>query len=237
MKIERGVVYNRTIHHGYLLEKKHHPERRQPWPPPPPMGRPRPFCLMACVDRAIGDTPYRRHYENWVGVDVLPNNPPWHFFTKKIVILGTASHGLHCHQWAVCGQSSQCSALTGPWAMPPTTGAMKIEQGWMYYPTIHHGYLFEKIVILGAASHGLHRRLWAVGGCSAQWRALTGPWATPPTPGAMKIKGGWMHYPTIHHGDYLGKNVILASQGAMREDSYRRCHANPAEVYAVSYLF
>jgi hypothetical protein len=29
MKIERGVVYNPTIHHGYLLEKNHHPGRRQ----------------------------------------------------------------------------------------------------------------------------------------------------------------------------------------------------------------
>ena len=29
MKIERGVVYNSTIHHGYLLEKNCHPGRRQ----------------------------------------------------------------------------------------------------------------------------------------------------------------------------------------------------------------
>jgi hypothetical protein len=27
---------------------------------------------------------------------------------------------------------------------------------------------YKKIVILGAASHGLHRRLWAVSGPSAQ---------------------------------------------------------------------
>jgi hypothetical protein len=32
MKIERGVVYNPTIHHGYLLDKNRHPGRRQPWP-------------------------------------------------------------------------------------------------------------------------------------------------------------------------------------------------------------
>ncbi len=33
MKIEREVVYNPTIHHGYLLlEKNCHPGRRQPWP-------------------------------------------------------------------------------------------------------------------------------------------------------------------------------------------------------------
>ena len=41
MKIERGVVYNPTIHHGYfLLEKNRHPGRRQgherrPLPPVP----------------------------------------------------------------------------------------------------------------------------------------------------------------------------------------------------------
>jgi hypothetical protein len=155
-------------------------------------------------------------------MDVLPHNPPWHFFTKKIVILGAASHGLHCRLWAVCGRSAQGCALTEP----PTASAMKIERGWMYYPTIHHVYLLEKNVILGAASHGLHCRIWAVGGRSAQEHAFTGPWATPPIAGAMKIDRGWMYYPTIYHGNYLGKKVILASQGAMREDPYRRCHAN-----------
>ena len=29
MKIERVVVYNPTIHYGYLLEKNRHPGRRQ----------------------------------------------------------------------------------------------------------------------------------------------------------------------------------------------------------------
>jgi hypothetical protein len=32
---------------------------------------------------------------------------------------------------------------------------MKIKQGVVYNPTIHHGYLLEKIIILGAASHGM----------------------------------------------------------------------------------
>ena len=77
--------------------------------------------------------------------------------------------------------------------MPPTAGAMKIERGWTYYPTIYHGDFLLKIVILGATSHGLHRRLWAV------HHALTTPWATPPTTGAIKIERGWMYYPTIHH--------------------------------------
>jgi hypothetical protein len=74
--------------------------------------------------------------------------------------------------------------------MPPTAGAMKIKRGVVYNPTIHHGYLLEKSVILGAASHGLHCRLWAVRARSAQWRALTGPWVMPPTAGAMKIELG-----------------------------------------------
>ena len=62
MKIERGVVYNPTIHHGYLLEleKNHHPGRRQPWPLPLPIGPPRPFRSRARVYRAMGDAPYRR---------------------------------------------------------------------------------------------------------------------------------------------------------------------------------
>ncbi len=30
IKIEQGVVYNPTIHHGYLLETNRHPGRRQP---------------------------------------------------------------------------------------------------------------------------------------------------------------------------------------------------------------
>jgi hypothetical protein len=71
MEIKRGVVYNPTIHHGYLLEKNRHPGRRQPWPLPPliAIGRPCPFCLRSRVDRAMGDAPYRRRHEN-LEVDV-----------------------------------------------------------------------------------------------------------------------------------------------------------------------
>jgi hypothetical protein len=55
----------------------------------------------------------------------------------------------------------------------------------------------------------------------------------------MKIERGWMYYPTINHGDYrlFRKKVILGADRAMREDPYRWCHANRAEVYAASYLF
>jgi hypothetical protein len=52
---------------------------------------------------------------------------------------------------------------------------------------------------MGTASHGLHRRLWAAHSRSAQWRTLTGPWATPPTADAMKIEWGVVDNPTIHH--------------------------------------
>jgi len=118
MKIERGVVYNPTIHHGYLLEKNRHPGHRRPWPLSPPLGCPCPICLRAHVDKAMGNAPYRRRHENLAGVDVLPNNPPWQFFTKLFVILGTASHGIHRSLWAVRGHSAQGHALTGPWAKP-----------------------------------------------------------------------------------------------------------------------
>jgi hypothetical protein len=40
------------------------------------------FAKKARVDWAMGDAPYRRRHENLAGVDVLPNNPPWQFFTK-----------------------------------------------------------------------------------------------------------------------------------------------------------
>jgi hypothetical protein len=99
MKIEREVVYNPTIHHGYLLEKNRHPGRRQPWPLPPPIGPPRPFRSKACVDRAMGNAPYHRRHENLAGVDVLPNNPSWQFFTKKSsswappAMVSTATYG------------------------------------------------------------------------------------------------------------------------------------------------
>jgi hypothetical protein len=78
IKIKRGVVYNPTIHHGYLLEKS------SSWAPPAMAstaayrpGPPRPFRSRASVDRAMGNAPYRRRHENLTGVDVLPNNPPW----------------------------------------------------------------------------------------------------------------------------------------------------------------
>jgi hypothetical protein len=61
--------------------------------------------------------------------------------------------------WAGRARSARGRVFTEPWATPPTAGAIKIKRGVVYNPTIHHGYLLEKIVILGAASHGLYRRL------------------------------------------------------------------------------
>jgi hypothetical protein len=43
---------------------------------------------------------------------------------------------------------------------------------------------------MGAADHGLYRRLWAVRACSARWRVLIQSWAMPPTTGDIQIKQG-----------------------------------------------
>ena len=149
--------------------------------------------------------------------------------------MGVCGYGSFFCLWAVRARSARGRVFTEPWAMPPTACTMKIERGVVYNPTIHHGYLLEK------NRHPGRRQPWRLPppigrGRSARGCALTGPWATPPAAGAMKIERGWMYYPTIHHGDYLGKKVNLGTDRAMREDPYRRCHANRAEVYAVSYL-
>ena len=73
--------------------------------------------------------------------------------------MGVSSYGSFFCLWAVRARSASGCVFTEPWATPPTAGAMEIKRGVVYNPTIHHGYLLEKIVILGAASHGLYRRL------------------------------------------------------------------------------
>ncbi len=73
--------------------------------------------------------------------------------------MGVSSYGSFFCLWAVRARSTQGRMFTERWATPPTAGAMKIERGVVYNPTIHHDYLLKKIVILGAASHGLYRRL------------------------------------------------------------------------------
>jgi hypothetical protein len=46
--------------------------------------------------------------------------------------------------WAFRTRSAQGRVFTEPWATPPTAGAMKIERGVVYNPTIHHGYMLGK---------------------------------------------------------------------------------------------
>ena len=142
MKIERGMVYNPTIPHGYLLEKNRHPGRPQPWPLPPPIGRPRPFCSRARVDRAMGGAPYRRRHENlagWMyyptihGGDFLQNNSSsWAPPPPAMVSTGSTAAYAYGPFVAVPLKVTQGCALTGPWVTPPTTGAMKNEWGVVY---------------------------------------------------------------------------------------------------------
>ncbi len=73
--------------------------------------------------------------------------------------MGVSGYGYFFCLWAVRDRSARGHVFTEPWATPPSAGAMKIERGVVYNPIIHHGYLLEKIVILGATSHGLYRRL------------------------------------------------------------------------------
>ena len=79
IEIVRGGAENITINHG---SGGGDCGRRRSRPLPPPIGPPRPFRSRVRVDRAMVDAPYRRRHENLAGVDVLPNNPPWRFFTK-----------------------------------------------------------------------------------------------------------------------------------------------------------
>ncbi len=43
--------------------------------------------------------------------------------------MGVSGHGSFFCLWAVRARSARASALTEPWASPPTAGAMKIERG------------------------------------------------------------------------------------------------------------
>ena len=58
--------------------------------------------------------------------------------------MGVSGYGSFFCLWAVRARSAQERVFTEPWATPLTAGAMKIEWGVVYYPTIHHGYLLEK---------------------------------------------------------------------------------------------
>jgi hypothetical protein len=59
--------------------------------------------------------------------------------------MGVSGYGIFFRLWAVRSRSARRCLLTTPWTTPPTTGAIKIKRGVVYSPTIHHGYLLEKI--------------------------------------------------------------------------------------------
>ena len=96
IKIERGGAENITINQE---SGGGDCGRRRSWHLPPPIGPPRPFHLRARIDRAMVDAPYRRCHENLVGVDVLPNNPPWQFLQNNLsscappAMVSTAAYG------------------------------------------------------------------------------------------------------------------------------------------------
>ena len=52
--------------------------------------------------------------------------------------MGVSGHGIFFRLWAIRARSARRRSLTTPWATPPTAGAMKIERGMVYSPTIHH---------------------------------------------------------------------------------------------------
>jgi hypothetical protein len=67
----------------------------------------------------------------------------------------------------------------------------------------------------------------ALRGRSARGRALTGPWATPPTAGAMKIERGVVYDPTIHH--WRKKSSSWAPPAMASTATYRPSAAVPLE--------
>jgi hypothetical protein len=56
--------------------------------------------------------------------------------------MGVSGYGSFFCLWAVHARSARVRVFTESWATPPSAGAMKIERGVVYNPTIHHGYLF-----------------------------------------------------------------------------------------------
>jgi hypothetical protein len=63
----------------------------------------------------------------------------------RVNMMGVSGYGFFFCLLAFHARSARGRVLTGPWMTPPTAGAMKIERGVVYNPTIHHGYcLLEK---------------------------------------------------------------------------------------------
>jgi hypothetical protein len=67
------------------------------------------------------------------------------FFTRNPGdTMGISGYGSFFCLWAVRARSARGRVFTEPWAMSPTAGAMKIERGVVYNPTIHHWLLVRK---------------------------------------------------------------------------------------------
>ena len=58
--------------------------------------------------------------------------------------MGVSGYGSFFCLWAVHARSARGRVFTEPWATPLTAGAMKIERGVVYDPTIHHWLLVRK---------------------------------------------------------------------------------------------
>ena len=58
--------------------------------------------------------------------------------------MGVSGYGSFFCLCAVHASSARGRVFTEPWATSPTAGAMKIERGVVYNPTIHHWLLVRK---------------------------------------------------------------------------------------------
>jgi hypothetical protein len=58
--------------------------------------------------------------------------------------MGVSGYGSFFCLWAIRARSARGRVFTEPWATPPIAGAMKIERGVVYDPTIHHWLLVRK---------------------------------------------------------------------------------------------
>jgi hypothetical protein len=58
--------------------------------------------------------------------------------------MGVSGYGFFFCLWAVRARSARRRMFTEPWATSSTTGAMKIDRGVVYDPTIHHLLLVKK---------------------------------------------------------------------------------------------
>ena len=96
-----------------------------------------------CLNRNI-------HFKIWRDLFLQPDRPCFFqslgeknkkqkFITRNLGDrMGVSGYGSFFCTWAVRACPAQGRVFTEPWATPPTAGAMKIERGVVYDPTIHH---------------------------------------------------------------------------------------------------